>query len=241
MLAEVLHPWYEQTDRYLVKEPLTMTAITVTHLRNDAHPHTRVISPSILYFGTPVVLISTVDTDGKVNLSPMSSAWALGDRIVLGMGCMGQGCENLLRQREAVINIPSPAQCDAVEAIAATTGRNPVPPHKVAMGYRFDDDKFRTAGLTPAPSDLVAPPRIAECPLQLEARLLAAHRSAGIDDPKLAFMTLEMQVLRVHAHDAITHPGTNHIDTSHWSPLLYVFRHYFGTGRQCGRNFRAET
>jgi flavin reductase (DIM6/NTAB) family NADH-FMN oxidoreductase RutF len=218
-----------------------MSAISTIHTHNNTHAITRVITPSILYFGTPVVLISTVDADGKVNLSPMSSAWALGDRIVLGMGCMGQGCENLLQQREAVINIPCPSQCDAVEAIAATTGRNPVPPYKAAMGYRHDDDKFRTAELTPVPSDMVAPPRIAECPLQLEARLLAAHRSSGNDDPIASFMTLEMQVLRVHAHDDITLPDTNHIDTSRWSPLLYVFRHYFGTGRQCGRNFRAET
>jgi flavin reductase (DIM6/NTAB) family NADH-FMN oxidoreductase RutF len=207
----------------------------------EPHAITRVIKPSILYFGTPVILISTLDVEGRVNLSPMSSAWALGDRVVLGMGCMGQGCDNLLQQREAVINIPSPAQCAAVEAIAATTGRNPVPPHKVAMGYHHDSDKFRTAGLTPLASELIAPPRIAECPLQLEARLLAAHRSTGIEDPRAAFMTLEMQVLRVHAHDDITLPDTNHIDTSRWSPLLYVFRHYFGTGRQCGRNFRAET
>lgn len=218
-----------------------MPTLVTTHTHNETIQATRVIKPSILYFGTPVVLISTVDIDGRVNLSPMSSAWALGDRIVLGMGSMGQGCENLLLQREAVINVPSPALCDAVEAIAATTGRSPVPPHKIAMGYRYDDDKFSTAGLTPVASDLVAPPRIAECPLQLEARLLAAHRSAGIDDPRAAFMTLEMQVLRVHAHDDITLPDSNHIDTSRWSPLLYVFRHYFGTGRQCGRNFRAET
>ena len=201
----------------------------------------RVIKPSILYFGTPVVLISTADSEGVVNISPMSSAWALGDRVVLGMGCMGQGCDNLLLQREAVINIPSPAQYKAVEAIATTTGRNPVPPHKANMGYRYDADKFRTAELTPLPSDLIKPPRIAECPLQLEAKLIAAHRSAGIDDPRAQFMTLEMQVVRVHAHDNITLPGTEHIDTARWGPLLYVFRHYFGTGQKLGRNFRAET
>ena len=33
----------------------------------------------------------------------------------------------------------------------------------------------------------------------------------------------------------------SHIDTARWSPLLYVFRHYFGTGKRLARNFRAET
>ncbi len=31
--------------------------------------------PAILYFGTPVVLVSTVSEDGSYNLAPMSSAW----------------------------------------------------------------------------------------------------------------------------------------------------------------------
>jgi flavin reductase (DIM6/NTAB) family NADH-FMN oxidoreductase RutF len=36
------------------------------------------IEPAILYFGTPVVLISTQNEDGTANLAPMSSAWWLG-------------------------------------------------------------------------------------------------------------------------------------------------------------------
>ena len=36
-------------------------------------------------------------------------------------------------------------------------------------------------------------------------------------------------------------PGTQHVDTQRWSPLLYVFRHYFGTGQRLGKNFRAQS
>ncbi len=204
-------------------------------------PASRVITPSILYFGTPVALVSTVSAHGHPNLTPMSSAWALGDHLLLGLACASQGCANLLATREAVVNLPGPALHAAVEAIAATTGREPVPGYKQAMGYRFEADKFGAAGLTALAADCVAPPRVAECPLQLEARLLAAHPATalpGEDDP--AFMTLELQVLRVHAHEAITHPGTQHVDTARWGPLLYVFRHYVGGGERLGRNFRAE-
>jgi hypothetical protein len=45
----------------------------------------------------------------------------------------------------------------------------------------------------------------------------------------------------VHAHAEIVLEGTQHVDTARWGPLLYVFRHYFGTGDRLGRNFRAET
>ena len=47
------------------------------------------IEPSILYVGTPVALLATVNEDGTVNLAPMSSAWALGDVVVLGVGESG--------------------------------------------------------------------------------------------------------------------------------------------------------
>ena len=207
----------------------------------DPLPATRVIHPSILYFGTPVVLVSTLNPDGTANLSPMSSAWALGDRVLLGMGLSGQGCRNLLRTGEAVINLPGPELHRAVEAIADTTGCREVPAYKTAMGYRHVADKFALAGLDAAPSETVAPPRAAQCPLQLEARLLAAHRGSAVDGKEADFFSLEMRVLRVHAHEAILHAQSDHIDTARWSPLLYVFRHYFGTGPRLGRNFRSET
>jgi flavin reductase (DIM6/NTAB) family NADH-FMN oxidoreductase RutF len=205
-------------------------------------PETLLIQPSILYFGTPVAVLSTLDGEGRANLTPMSSAWALGDRLVLGLAEASQGCLNLLDSREAVVNLPGPEQQAAVERLAPTTGRAPVPAHKAAMGYRHEADKFALAGWTPQPSRRVAPPRVAECPLQLEARLLAAHASApAADGCREDIRILELKVVQVHAHAGIVRPGSDHIDTARWSPLLYVFRHYFGTGPRLGRNFRAET
>src|SRR5215213_6740804 len=63
-------------------------------------PSHRVINPSILYVGTPVALITTLNADGTPNISPMSSAWALGDRVVLGMSTGSQGSENAVREGE---------------------------------------------------------------------------------------------------------------------------------------------
>jgi flavin reductase (DIM6/NTAB) family NADH-FMN oxidoreductase RutF len=209
--------------------------------RHDAIP----LRLSVLYFGTPVALVTTLDPHGAANITPMSSVWALGDRLVLGLSAQSQGCANLLRGGEAVVNLPDPPLHAAIERIARTTGRDPVPAYKQAMGYRHEADKFALGGFTRAASQAVAPPRIAECPLQLETRLLHARRSTPAageeadDDP--GFIVLELDVVRVHAHADIVLDGTQHIDTARWSPLLYVFRHYFGTGERRGRNFRAET
>ena len=60
------------------------------------------------------------------------------------------------------------------------------------------------------------------------------------DETPPGFITIEARVEKVHAHEAIVVPGTQRIRTDRWSPLLYVFRHYFGTGERFGRNFRAE-
>jgi flavin reductase (DIM6/NTAB) family NADH-FMN oxidoreductase RutF len=207
---------------------------------DDAHV---TIHPPVLYVGTPVVLVTSRNRDGTTNISPMSSAWALADRIVVGMSSTSQGRENVVRERELVLNFPSPELWPKVEAMARATARHPVPPHKARIGYVFETAKFAIAGLTPQDSEVVRPQRIAECPIQFEAEVVAVHDPAGgwpADRPE-AFQIIEARVLRVHAHPGIVVPGTDHIDTAKWHPLLYVFRHYFGTGPDLGRTFKAGT
>jgi flavin reductase (DIM6/NTAB) family NADH-FMN oxidoreductase RutF len=194
------------------------------------------IEPSILYFGTPVALISTLNEDGTANLAAMSSCWALGYSVVLGLGCGGKTLANMQRHGECVISLPSPELWANVERLAPLTGADPVPASKQDT-FRFEPDKFGAAGLTPVASELVQPPRVAECPLQLEAEVSAIHAPKGADR---SFAMVETHVLRVHAAASIVHPGTHHVDTAAWSPLLYVFRHYIGGGDDLGQSFRAE-
>jgi flavin reductase (DIM6/NTAB) family NADH-FMN oxidoreductase RutF len=198
-------------------------------------PHAR-IAPSILYFGTPVVLISTVNEDGTINLAPISSAWALGQSVVLGILEASQTTINLRREGSCVLNLPSEDLWPEVERIAPFTGATDVPAFKSTRGFRTERDKFGIAGLTPIASDLVAPPGVAECPLRLEAELLAAH--ALHEEPASA--AIEVRVVRVHAHEAIVR-DERHIDPQQWRPLIYNFRHYFGLSTELGRNWRSET
>lgn len=208
--------------------PSTLSAETVvTHLE---------IEPSILYFGTPVVLLSTENQDGSFNLAPISSAWALGRTVVIGLGREGQTAHNLVSRPDLVISLPAPAQWPAVERLAPLTGRNPVPSFKQARGYRFEQDKFAAAGLTGKPSDLVRPPRVAECPIQMEARAERVQPDVSGDH-----VIVEAVVQKVHADSRIVVPGTDHIDPAAWSPLIYNFRHYFGLGPELGHTFRTQT
>ncbi len=196
------------------------------------------IWPSILYFGTPVALVTTMNLDGTPNIGPMSSAWALGYTVVMGWESTAHTLSNLERERECVINLPGPDLVEQVEALASLTGRNPPAPHK-ADTFRYEPDKFAAAGLAPTDAETVKPPRIAGCPLQLEAKVTAIHEPDTRPDGEY-FRIVETHVQHVHALTQVVKPGTNHIDPQRFSPLLYVFRHYFGTGPEIARSFRAE-
>lgn len=205
-------------------------------------PDTLTIRPPILYFGTPVVLITTRNEDGSANITPMSSAWALADRVVIGLSGGGQGLVNLLRERECVLNLAADSMHAAVERIAPTSGRDPVPTWKHEAGYRHEADKFALAGFHALSSIKVAAPRIAECPLQLESRV-THHADRPLDDWRGnagGFAIIELEVLHVHAHADIVVPGTQHIDPTHYSPLFYVFRYYVGRGKTLGKTFKAQ-
>lgn len=187
------------------------------------------IHPKILYFGTPVVLLSTMNEDGSANLAPMSSAWWLGQSCMLGMGMRSKTVENLLRERECVLNLPSADLVGAVDRLALTTGKNPVPGYKQNMNFQYIPDKFSHAGLTTAPSQDVRPPRVVECPVQLEGIVEKFHPFGAPDDFAMA---IEVQIVRVHIDESILNTEKrHHIDADKWNPLIMSFCEFYGLGK----------
>lgn len=195
----------------------------------------RVIQPKILYFGTPVVLLNTLNEDGTTNITPMSSAWALGKLIVLGLGLNGKAIENFERHPECVLNLPNSTMWRDVETLAPLTGKNPVPEDKQSQ-YKFEKNKFEAAGLTSLDSIVVKPQRIAECPIQIEAQM----QHIRVPEHSPFFAIVEVEAVKVHAHRDIM-LTENHINPQVWSPLIYNFRHYFGLNEELGKSFRSET
>jgi flavin reductase (DIM6/NTAB) family NADH-FMN oxidoreductase RutF len=193
------------------------------------------INPEVLYFGTPVAVVSTLNPDGSTNLAAMSSFWALGDCFVLGIGSGGQTAENLMRTGECVLNFPSPSEWAHVERLAPTTGKAQLNDYHRDAGIHYEPCKFAVSGFSPLRSEVVAPLRAAECPVQIEARLRARH--FGSDDDSLSIF--EVRRLRVHADEHILE-GEGRVNIGTWSPLFYVFRHYFGKGMRLGKSFRAR-
>jgi flavin reductase (DIM6/NTAB) family NADH-FMN oxidoreductase RutF len=199
----------------------------------------KTIEPTILYFGTPVALISTLNPDGSANLAPMSSAWWLGWSCMLGLGQMGQTSDNLIRTRECVINLPSEDLVTHVDRLALTTGKNPVPEKKCQWGYRYESDKFGIAGLTPVESESVAPPRVRECPVQMEG-IVHDFRPFG---KNVSANVFEVHIVKLHVDEKLlAGDGLRpHIDPVRWRPLIMNFCHFFGLGGEVHPSRLAES
>jgi flavin reductase (DIM6/NTAB) family NADH-FMN oxidoreductase RutF len=131
---------------------------------------------------------------------------------------------------------------DCINRLSRATGSNPVPAGKALRGYRYEADKFGIAGLTPMASETVAPPRVLECPLQLEATLVRAH-SVMADEYDYAqhersrectlegITCLEVRIQRVHVAPSLLMPhDQNRIDPDLWRPMIMSFCRYYGLG-----------
>ncbi|MFF0269551.1 flavin reductase family protein [Kribbella sp. NPDC004536] len=186
----------------------------------------RTVEPKVLYFGTPVVLISSFNPDGSTNLAPMSSAWWLGYTAMLGMGGSAQTVKNLAVRPEIVLNLVDPEMVAALDRIALLTGSEEMSDAKRARGYRYEPDKFAAGGLTreAAENGLDG---VAESPINLEGTIQAIHKLGG---PDSNLCGLEMRVERVQVREDLLMSNDRYIDPLRWDPLIMKFTEYFAGG-----------
>nr|WP_315011908.1 flavin reductase family protein [uncultured Capnocytophaga sp.] len=184
--------------------------------------------PTMFYYGFPVVLLTTTDKDGNADVTPISSTFTLGANAVIALVKLNKAYHNVMEVPEVVFNLPTAAMWEKVEAIAPYTAQNPVPPQKMGK-YTYTDDKFSIGGFTQLPSEKVRPPRIAECPIQAEAKV------KNVND-RDTYVLVELEFVQVHAEDHLVMEG-NKINPLEWEPLIYNFKHYYGLGEHKGLNF----
>jgi flavin reductase (DIM6/NTAB) family NADH-FMN oxidoreductase RutF len=113
----------------------------------------------------PIAWVSTMSADGIANVAPFSFFNAFGaNPVILGFSPMSTDQQpvkdtlaNVRALGQFVINIATEPTLEPMD----TTGRT----------YPADVDEFVVANLTPAPSVVVKPPRIAESPINFECEL----------------------------------------------------------------------
>ncbi|MEH6763617.1 MAG: flavin reductase family protein [Aequorivita antarctica] len=114
----------------------------------------------------PICFASTVDSEGKVNLSPFSFFNVFSAKppiLVFSPARRGRDnttkhtYENVLQVPEVVINIVS---FEMVQQVSLSSTE-----------YAKEVNEFNKAGFTELVSDIVKPPRVAEAPVQLECKV----------------------------------------------------------------------
>ncbi|CAM1505939.1 Fc.00g115760.m01.CDS01 [Cosmosporella sp. VM-42] len=212
-----------------------------------------VISPAILYWGTPVVVISSLNEDGSSNLAPMSSAWWIGHSCMLGLDAESKTTGNILRTGQCVLNLADDTQASAINLLAGTTGADPVSASKSSRNYRFVYDKWAVANLTHTPSDFVKPDRVAECAVQMECEVVqSTPLRKDLPDRVGLAVAIEVRVLRVHLDESLRMAGyPNRVDPDQWRPLIMSFQELYGLrrgkvsssvlGSVCEEKYRALT
>jgi flavin reductase (DIM6/NTAB) family NADH-FMN oxidoreductase RutF len=144
----------------------------------------------------PIAFVSTIDEHGTRNLAPFSffMGCSADPPVICFVAAYRSGprpakdtLTNILATKEFVVNIVSEEFADKMNLTSAD-----VDP---------EIDEFSLAGLTPQPSELVQPPRVAESHAQMECRLrqtLPISNQAGASNT-----VIFGDVLRFHVDEAV--------------------------------------
>jgi len=146
----------------------------------------------------PIAWVSTVDAAGHPNLAPYSFFALVSSApptVVISIGRRaGREKDTLANARatgELVVNVVGRPLVAAMNASSIESG----PEH----------DEFAYAGVTPAPSRVVRPPRVAEARAHLEARVVQVVPLPD-DDGRVANHVLFARIVHVHVDAALVEP-----------------------------------
>lgn len=170
------------------------------------------LSVKPLLFPMPTPLVAAAH-DGEAGL--LTVAWigmASGTPPTIGMAV--RSTRNTLRLIEAsgefTVNVPRVGMEAAVDFCGIVSGKGV--------------DKFAAAGLTQAPAAVVSAPLVAECPFNIECRVVGMHEMGE-------YRLVLGEIVETHADEDILN-ADGKVDIGLLDPLLYVpgTQEYRGVG-----------
>lgn len=153
-------------------------------------PFKAIVSPR------PIGWISTVGNDGALNLAPYSffNAFSSNPHLVWFSSEGPKDSATFAGEtREFVANLVGRDLAEKMNRSAVNAPRGV--------------SEFGYAGLTPAPSRLVAPPRVAEAPAALECKVTEIFRPKGLDGKDAGVFVVIGEVVGVHIDEAFLTDG----------------------------------
>lgn len=172
--------------------------------------------PGNMLYPLPAVMVSVADRDGKSNI--ITVAWAgtvctNPPMVSISVRPSRYSHHMIVETGEFVINLTTRELAHATDYCGVRSGR--------------DVDKWREMNLTPAASDMVKAPCIAECPVNIECRVARVEK-LGSHDMFLA------EVAAVHVDDRyMDGRGTFHLEKA--DPMVYSHGVYYALGAALGK------
>jgi flavin reductase (DIM6/NTAB) family NADH-FMN oxidoreductase RutF len=170
--------------------------------------------PSTYLYPVPVIMA----TCGAERPNIITLAWVgtvCSDPPMVGIGVRPDRHSHTLIEEagEFVINIPGEDLLEITDRCGHVSGR--------------DVDKFNAFGLTPEPASEVKTPLIAECPVNMECKVVQKI-ALGAHDLFLG------EVVAVHVEEDVLDERGRRIDYSKAKPFVLTFAEYRGLGAHIG-------
>ncbi len=176
------------------------------------------IRPFRPVYPSPAALIVSADLEGRANIVTLAECFNVSIRrpVIIGIAIRtATYSHGLIRSRgEFTLNLPTTALLEEVDGVGSVSGQK--------------CDKFERFALTPLPSQQVGPPMIAECPLNVECRVLSEQE---VGDHQL-FLA---EALAEHVDEECLGPDGKP-DPQKLDMLVYACGAYFGAGERLGRH-----
>ncbi|MET0430615.1 MAG: flavin reductase family protein [Microvirga sp.] len=163
----------------------------------------------------PIGWITAMSAKGEINLSPYSFFNAVSDNphmVAFSSGGRKDAVTFIEETKEFVCNLATFDLRDQMNATSAVLPRG--------------ENEMIHAGLTPAPSRIVAPPRVSEAPAALECRWLQTVPLVPLEGSDPVYWLVIGQVVGIHVDDRYIVDGL--VDTAAMRPIARAgYRDYF--------------
>jgi len=174
------------------------------------------VKPFRPVYPSPAGLITSVASDGKANIITLAEVYNLSvsKPVIVGISIAKPRYSHKLisESLEYVVNLPTTRILEKVDRCGTMSGR--------------DVDKFTEMDLTPIPASKVKPPLIAECPINLECKVMGIHE-IGDHDMFIGEVIVE------HVDEEILDKNGK-IQVEKLDGLCYVLGEYWSLGQKVG-------
>jgi flavin reductase (DIM6/NTAB) family NADH-FMN oxidoreductase RutF len=180
------------------------------------------LGPSDILFPVPAALVASGTTE-KPNLMAVAWIGMMGSTppiLAISLQKKRYSLETIRNNKDFTVNIPTARQFRETDYCGLVSGRK--------------RRKFEDCGFTAAPSSIVKAPLVAECPFNLECKVIQEITFGE-------WTVIFGEIVETHVDEDKLNRETGRIDVAKIDPLVYcaTIREYWSMGTRLGLGFSA--